>query len=958
LKDFIRNGVVLAHDLPYTASPPGSQIASLSPLRNNGVVLTHDLPRLEALLPEGLPDTTVLLDTMEIFPLLYPTIGRYSLSSLTSRILRRGLSGIALEDARLYLRLLVECRNKARHLDPSLRSQAATLLHALKSPWAYLFSPRPTRLLPLTGTERVPKIRIPVACQQEPSHHKSRWEELQGYFSEDGPLARASPDFESRPEQLVMARAVLEAFNEGRFLAVEAGTGVGKSLAYLLPSSLFALKNNTRVVISTHTKNLQDQLFTRDLPLIKELEPEIRFTRLKGRNNYLCLKRWEDWALFLLTSEGREAQEELLTDIPAPLAYLHLLFFLRETREGDFEELALEPRELLGPYLNRVCSLPEECLGNTCPFRDRCFVERARRSGIFSHIVVVNHALLLADASLEEAPGEWSILPDYDLLVIDEAHHLERVATEAFSSPFSLSMGLNFIDQMEARRGLLSRSEIFFNQLSQEGLGNLSNPCFFLLDRLRKELTALNKILYSFFSSRLEKLSRKYEGAKAGSGDHEVKGRVTYRTRELREWAELETDGEKLAYQLETIFKLLTDLGEMLASPSNLPPRLEEERKALIVWSERSAAKAQGFSQATRGFFREEGGDDPPFTLKWWEINPSWRYRGYLQPDGKICIAPIDVGPLIKERLLTHLWSGVFTSATLRSGPSPAGFDFFVIHSGLRHIAREEREFSCLHLDSPFDYSRQARCLVTSDLPEPPPDPEKDSNYIKTTSAVIMDALEASSGRGLILFTSYRAVDKISEILFPRLKERGITCLKQVRDSCNARLLERFREDVHSVLFATSSFWEGVDIPGESLSLLIISKLPFLYFGDPLLEGRMEYIDAVQRGNGWREYYLPKAVMLFRQGLGRLIRRRTDKGVILVLDPRLTRRGYSRSFLETLPAGLWVEEVPSCQVGEYIRNFFGENMRAENSGVDLSHAVNPCEKIILGQEPGGERGPL
>jgi ATP-dependent DNA helicase DinG len=892
--------------------------------------LTHRLPLLEKAVPaEALPPA-LWLEGYDLAMLLFPRRVDYSLAQLARDLPaaeEEATIPTGLEGARLYLRLLGHWHGLVKEMDPSLRSQVAALLKAAGDPLAWFFSPRPGRPRPLSFSEKAPRRRGRDDRLTHPAGRQVDPAELDRFLQPEGCLQAHDGGFEVRPEQQAMAREVLEAFNLDSFLVVEAGTGVGKSMAYLLPAALFSLANEERVVVSTHTKNLQDQLCGRDLPRLARAIPQLRYSRLKGRSNYLCLKRWDEWCGYQFTDARGEGR--LGFGGTSPLrAWAAILIYLHHTREGDLEELSLEVREQLREFLQAVCSQPEECLGPACPLRERCWVEAARDRAAASHVVVVNHALLLSDAAESQALEEGAprpVLPAYSRLVVDEAHHLERVATEIFSADLSLVAGLAFIDRLEAGRGLLQRFEALPYGLDESA--------FTLLRGLRDDLGELREKLQDFFINRLPGLSGESGGKGRGAGKgggrgfpagQETRSRVTWQVTGTPAWEELEKSGAALAGCLEAAAGKLADLGKLAAGLAGEQGIPEDERKALESRAARQAEACAGHAETVRGFFREEPEGEPPSWLRWWEMAPRWRYRGGTISNGRICMAPVEMGPMLSERLLAPLESAVFTSATLRAGEGEGGFAFFSACAGLDRVDREEREVKCVALGSPFDYASQARCLVVTDLPEQPRASADDAPYLEALGGVIGDALEASRGRGLVLFTSYRVLERVAQDLFPVLEERGIACLRQERDSSNVQLLGRFREEVGSALFATSSFWEGVDVPGESLSLVIITKLPFAYFGDPLMEGRMEFIKATGRGDGWREYYLPRAVMQFRQGLGRLIRRASDHGVMLVLDPRVMSRNYSSLFLGTLPGGLPVRRVSAAEAGRCVGEFLRE----------------------------------
>ncbi len=901
-----------------------SNEAGFDELRNylgEGVALVHQIDRgLAAYLAHFLPEVGIL-DTFELALLLYPTLGNHSLSSLAQDLLKKEFKGDALEKARLHLRLIRWWRDVAKEIDSPLRLQAAAVLQALNSPWAYFFSSRRSRMVPRSFTEAISEPQTLKDKIEGIPGNKVDWEKVEGYLSEDGVLSREKEGFEIREEQRKMAMEVLESLNQGRFLAVEAGTGVGKSIAYLLPSCVFALEGGTRVVVSTYTKGLQDQIFRRDLPLLKQLFPSLRYTRLKGRGNYLCLRKWEDWSMGLWTGSEKEVGDSLTGETHPYQAYLYLLMFIFQTGEGDLEELPLELRERLHDYLGHLRSTPEECLGSNCPWREKCWVERARKRSSASHIVIVNHALLLSDVTGDLESGEHSILPEYCYLVVDEAHHLGGVATEAFSSRFSLAEGLSLVDRLESKRGLLQKLESFFAEVSQAPDSSLADQPFIHIRALRNGLLELRSELKEFFGSSLMRLARMGSGRGcSGEGDYEVKLRVTGEVRGLPEWRQLEEEGARLVDNLERIALTLARIEKALAI-IDLPPQLEEERGGLLIWCGKVESRICGYADAVRVFLKDDPVDAVNPYIQWLEASPAWNYGIESAPRGEIYVAPVDISSPIKDKLFLPLRAGIFTSATLSTYPSPGGFDFFSDWSGLSQLAQEGGDVAYLLLGSPFDYSAQARFLVTGDMAEPPSQSERDPAYLENLKAVIGEALMASSGRALVLFTSYRLLDKVYSELCPELELEGISCMRQSKELSNARLLERFREDVRSVLFATASFWEGVDVPGESLSLLILTKLPFPYVGEPLLEGRMEYVSSVRGGDGWRDYYLPQAVMQFRQGLGRLIRSKSDRGVILLLDSRMLRRGYAADFLRTLPPGLSLEKVRSTEVAQRIREF-------------------------------------
>jgi len=852
------------------------------------------------------------------------------------------------EGARAYLGLLRSWHLRARGIREDLREQVAALLHACGSPWAFFFSSSPGKVRPLAFAEAASPARSP-----QKSTGKGVGIEIPPAAGELTPqmLGEALDAVlrgggfpggqEERPQQLRMAQEVAEAMIQGTFLAIEAGTGVGKSLAYLLPASLLALSGQLKVVISTHTKGLQDQLSRRDLPLLAEAMPGLRFSLLKGRSNYICLRRWEEWCRYAF--EDSYGGRRLLLDRERDmfLAWAWILLFLQATESGDLEELPLEATERLREHLDGFRSLAEECPGPACPHRERCFVEAARHRAAESHLVVVNHALLLADSSqAASGEGERAVLPPFEHLVVDEAHNLEAVATEAFARRLSLGDCRALAERAGGRRGLLPRCEAFLAEADGGEGGNASRGALAAARQAGEELGRVQSAWRRFFTESLPEVplppSRGWRereesadtvgggaGRDAGSGGsrRDAGARVTREVEGSPAWKILAEEGERLAQGFESLAATLESLAGRLEKVEGTSPGAEAEGKALTAWASRLSRLCGDHAETLRSFFREADEGEEPGDIRWRELTFIRDRGGEAVAHAAVCSAPAQIGTLLAEAVLSPLRSAVFTSATLRTGGGEEGFSYFSASVGLEEAARQGREvrFSCL--GSPFDYSRQARCLLVKDLSEPGGDPSSNSRYLEGVVEVLEEALLASRGRGLVLFTSYDMLERAAGRLFPKLERQGIPCLRQEKGSGNLRLLERFREEVDSVLFATASFWEGVDVPGESLSLLAITRLPFPYPGDPLVEGRQEFLEARGR-SGWRNFYLPCAVMRFRQGLGRLIRRRDDRGIVLVLDPRLCGRAYARPFLESLPDGLEPLMVKACEVGERVREFF------------------------------------
>ena len=668
---------------------------------------------------------------------------------------------------------------------------------------------------------------VPPSSQPAPSALPARPKaggrdsSLHQFFAPGGVLSRTHPAYEFRYPQLEMAQAVEQALAEKRHLIVEAGTGTGKTLAYLVP----ALRSGKRVLISTGTKNLQEQLFYKDIPfleraLARDKDSRLSVCYMKGRSNYLCRKKLYDLTARPVLSGLEEIEH-----------YQAIARWEKTTGTGDRAELAELPETSL--LWHKLDARAEACTGQKCSEWERCFITEMRRRAMKSDIIIVNHHLFFADLAIKlQADGapDAGILPDAAAVVFDEAHELEQVAGNYFGISVSNLRVEELVRDVETS---LQRNRT----LSSSIAGALSS----LRDRSQRFFSLLPPGDGRFaFETRREFLEE--------NGDHFL-GLNRALTR-------LAGELEALPQKPEEVFSFVRRAQEMQVHLSIV---LESEDQNIVFWIER------------RGRYSPR---PQPGTEKTREASPG-RQHVFLQA------TPINVGPILREGLWSKVECAVLASATLAVG---SGFEYIRRRLGLEH-ARE------LILQSHFDYKNQALLYVPADLPDP-----RTPQFTTIAAERIRKLLDITRGRAFVLFTSYAQMNDIYQRL------RGAVQFPMLRqgDAPRSALLEEFRSTPNAVLFATSSFWQGVDVQGEQLSCVIIDRLPFAVPSDPVVAARVKAIDAEGR-NAFFEYQIPSAVITLKQGFGRLIRSLEDRGLLVLLDNRILTKPYGRVFIDSLP---------------------------------------------------------
>jgi DNA polymerase-3 subunit epsilon/ATP-dependent DNA helicase DinG len=829
--DFISGVPIIGHNVGFDASF----------LRSHGVK------------PDG------LYDTMSMAEIALPAGPEYSLGRLSQRFEfvhdnpHRALSdALATQDLFLHLLRIIE------GFDRSVLEQIKTLGEYSKSPLGALvrriLDSDESSMLPtsdsITGIDskelsarlrssgKIPAVE-PHKYDQDEIDGQNIGEAVEQIFGAGGSLEKTLTGFESRPEQVEMAKAVSDAIENGEHLVVEAGTGVGKSLAYLIPSVMHAIRTGAKVLVSTNTINLQEQLINKDVEITAaalaefgEKSDRMRATQLKGRANYLCFKRWQN---AVLSTEPNDVESKLLSKI---------LVWLRDTETGDRNELALGR---LTPMFSRFSAQGAiMCPSNEGP----CFLRKARNQANSSNVVIINHALLMSDIAMG-----GGLLPDHDVLVIDEAHHLESAATSHLGFSVNQFQLENEIRQLTGSRGLLTRLAATISQGVVNALDASTNIALQATESVEAAIQN---------SSTMFDLATQIASDAASSQQGQAELRITSAVRTQPIWSDLEIAWENANTRL---LEVSAQLGELCEQASAVK---DSSAEGLIL----DGYSVKDSIESAVSSLREaipEPQDDSVYWLRAQTGNRGTNING----------APLDVSGKLSNALFSDDRSVILTGATVAYEKS---FERLRASIGLE-------SGNDLILGSPYDYKKNTLIAVPEDMPAP-----GEQGFANATADVLVDIAKASAGRVLVLFTSISALDNARKAISSILGQEGIRVIAQGADGSPARIMRMLADDGPTMALGTSSLWEGVDLQGASLDALVMARLPFPVPSDPIVAARSEQFE-----DGFGEYSIPEAVQRFRQGFGRLIRSRTDHGAFVILDNRIVTKNYGVKFQRSLP---------------------------------------------------------
>lgn len=837
--------------------PKLAQFISGVPIIGHNVGFDASFLRSHKVFPDG------VYDTMSMSEIALPAGPEYSLGRLSQRF------GFSHDNPHRALSDALVTRDLFLHLLDLIEKFERPVLEQVKALGSYAHTPLgqlvsrvldsdDSALLPtsdnLTGIDPKELSQRLRSAGKIPSVEPHKYEEkeqgisgaIEEIFGEGGSLEKSLPGFESRPEQVEMASAVTAAVENGEHLAVEAGTGVGKSLAYLLPSVLHAIRTGGKVMISTNTINLQEQLIGKDVEITRavlaefgESPDQMRAAQLKGRANYLCFKRWQN---AVLHTEPNDTESKVLSKI---------LVWLKQTETGDRNELALG--RLIPMFTRYSAQGAAMCPSNEGP----CFLRKARNQANGSNVVIINHALLMSDIAMG-----GGLLPDHDVLIIDEAHHLESAATTHLGFSVNQFQLENELRQLTGNRGVVAR----LARVISEGEVNALDASPNIGLQANEAVDAAIQNAGMLFDMATEIAGAESQGRQAGA-----ELRLTDAVRTQPVWSDFEIVWENTNTRLLEVSEHLGTLCEQASATK------DSTSEGLVL----DAYAIKDSVESAVSSLREaipEPKNDSVYWLRTQSGNRGTSING----------APLNVSDKLNQALFSSDRTVILTGATVAYEKS---FERYRASIGLEGG-------SDLVLGSPFDYEKNALIVVPEDMPEPGA-----AGFASSTADALVDIARASAagtdgktGRVLALFTSISALDNARKAITPVLSQMGIRVIAQGSGGSPARIMRMLADEEPTIALGTSSLWEGVDLQGASLDALVMARLPFPVPTDPIVAARSEQFE-----DGFLEYSIPEAVQRFRQGFGRLIRSRTDRGAFIILDNRIVSKNYGVKFQRALP---------------------------------------------------------
>ena len=694
-------------------------------------------------------------------------------------------------------------------------------------------------------------------------------QETKGYLIPGGPVSEILRDnYEYREEQIHTLEEICSSFNDDTVELIEAGTGTGKTFSYLIPSILWAVKNSERVVVSTNTINLQEQLIGKDLPVLVDAIPEeFKYSLVKGMRNYLCLLRVETVSDGQMDLFGEQELNEINS----------LIEWSKVTDEGSLSDLNFTPDN---EVWDKISAENDSCIRAKCPYYSDCFFFKHRREIASSQLLIVNHHLFFSDLAIKIATedDQSGILPPYRRAVFDEAHNIVDTATSHFSSSVSkygLSRTLKRLKNRGKKgeiKGLVFYCASTAMKLSEKQKNDdLINSLYKAEEVISPRVDHIESVINESFEMLSEFITFRNDSKGENGNDFNI--RITSNIVKEKQWKTAKLKFNELKTAIKDLVDEIKQLMEIIEQSEDEPGILK-----VLVEFRSVVNKLNYYGEVIEAFFSES--DD--LNVKWVDLKA--KNENFYS---KIGISPIDISDHLKKKLYKNLDTAVLTSATMAIDKS---FEFNKNQLGLDELDR----VSELLVSSPFNFSEQALLCIPTDVPE-----LYEGDYTNKISSYLKELLLLTNGNALLLFTSYELLNGTHAVLREQLSESDINILIQGTEPRD-KLINRFKKNKNSVLFATDSFWEGIDITGDSLKLVVIMRLPFKVPTDPIVEARTEYLEN-QGINSFLEYSVPHAVIKFKQGFGRLIRSKTDKGVVVVLDKRIVTKRYGKHFLNSLP---------------------------------------------------------